>query len=224
MAHKRVEALALDRGRNYGWDADAQPAVVGQEFACVASRLGVRRSEPVLRRDLGVGRELVGVSPAVERRVLRPGARWEEEDDALVVDVLSDERRGVPLGGVRDQSLPVLLVALVCHHLHCLSEGALQGIGRGTHINKQPSVHKFEHFALYISRCSSSCTQFVQFVSGLVHAAAFDPCIQRLPVRARLGGKGGACNACNACNARSACNACNACRLHLFCVLSCVRV
>ena len=124
VADKRLVAHALNRGGDDGRDANAQLAVVGEEFACVASRLDVRRGEPVLRRDLGVGRELVGVGPASERRVLHTGARWEEENDVVVVDALSDERRGVPLGGGVDQPLPVFLVALVRHHLHCLSVGA----------------------------------------------------------------------------------------------------
>ena len=53
MADKRLVAHALNRGGDDGRDANAQLAVVGEEFACVASRLDVRRGEPVLRRDLG---------------------------------------------------------------------------------------------------------------------------------------------------------------------------
>ena len=73
MADKRVQAVALDLGGDDGWDASSQLAVLGDERAWVASRLGVRRGERVLRRDLEVGRELVRVGPSGERRVLRSG-------------------------------------------------------------------------------------------------------------------------------------------------------
>ena len=98
MADKRVLAVALDLGGDDSWDASSQLAVLGDELVWVgASRLGVRRGERVLRRDLEVGRELVRVGPSGERRVLQSGAVGKKENDMLVVDALLDKLRGVPI-------------------------------------------------------------------------------------------------------------------------------
>ena len=63
--------------------------MLGDERAWVASRLGVRRGERVLRRDLEVGRELVRVGPAGERRVLRSGERGKKENEISLLSMPS---------------------------------------------------------------------------------------------------------------------------------------